>query len=520
MKMHAYKPRYIAATVTATFMYFMTIVPLLAEAGTNAGSREKVSTSASTEVSVPGVLSEEAAGAIKSASATRNAPFKALNVIRAILPTVTATSDMAHIEQKLHQEATDPPIIGTGLDIPELNWVGAVKSNFFHLDATAGGSLFGMRILSVGAVGIRLGLLIEHIPAEARFAFFTADSDEAVAPPVNGDEIVKLLALNLAAGDSSNEGRTYWSPVVKGEEVVILVYVPKDIDPNELRFTIPRISHIFKEPLSDKAAGACNLDTTCYSSWSDEAKAVAKMVFTESGDSFLCTGSLLADQDQSSMIPYFLSANHCISTQTVASSLETYWFWQSASCNDSARDSRYSMLTEGAQLLYANSTSDTSFMRLNSQPPVGVSYLGWTTEDPSIGANVTGIHHPHGDRKKISFGDFEGFYPYLGSTPVTNGNHIGIYWTLGTSEGGSSGSPLLNNSGQVIGQLHGGGASCSTPNEMDYYGRFDLAYDAKLKLWLGGGNSQQPDFVVTSIILNPAAPTANSTFSATVSVKT
>ncbi len=33
-------------------------------------------------------------------------------------------------------------------------------------------------------------------------------------------------------------------------------------------------------------------------------------------------------------------------------------------------------------------------------------------------------------------------------------------------------------SGQVVGTLHGGGASCSTPSQPDWYGRFDQAYTA------------------------------------------
>jgi len=46
---------------------------------------------------------------------------------------------------------------------------------------------------------------------------------------------------------------------------------------------------------------------------------------------YTCTGSLIADSDTGSQIPYFLTANHCISSNSVASNLEAY-FQFSISC--------------------------------------------------------------------------------------------------------------------------------------------------------------------------------------------
>ncbi|MBD3869039.1 MAG: hypothetical protein IFK94_13025, partial [Acidobacteria bacterium] len=54
-------------------------------------------------------------------------------------------------------------------------------------------------------------------------------------------------------------------------------------------------------------------------------------------------------------------------------------------------------------------------------------------------------------------------------------------WDLGTTEGGSSGSPLYNQDHQVIGQLHGGYASCSSQTS-DWYGKLSVS-------WTGGGTN-------------------------------
>ena len=66
-------------------------------------------------------------------------------------------------------------------------------------------------------------------------------------------------------------------------------------------------------------------------------------------------------------------------------------------------------------------------------------------------------------------------------------------WDLGSTEGGSSGSPLFNHNGQIIGQLHGGLASCDgeqSNGRYDLYGRFAVAWssgngpDQRLRDWL------------------------------------
>ena len=66
-------------------------------------------------------------------------------------------------------------------------------------------------------------------------------------------------------------------------------------------------------------------------------------------------------------------------------------------------------------------------------------------------------------------------------------------WELGTTESGSSGSPLFSDTGKIIGQLYAGQSNCiGTENNNDYdiYGRFGISWDAgqnpssRLKDWL------------------------------------
>ncbi len=126
--------------------------------------------------------------------------------------------------------------------------------------------------------------------------------------------------------------------------------------------------------------------------------------------------------------------------------------------------------------------SDFTFLQLNHTPPTGVFYAGWSSAALAIPSTVIGIHHPIGDLKKWSKGSATGFANYSQNVNG-NGSHIRIIWSEGVTEGGSSGSGLFDMAGRFRGNLHGGGSSCSTPNQPDWYGRFDRTYPS-IKRWL------------------------------------
>jgi hypothetical protein len=128
--------------------------------------------------------------------------------------------------------------------IPELKKNSAVQEYFYSTQAADGGTLLGVRINSSDAVKMRLGMLIEHIPATVTVAFFSAGSDTAVAPPVTGGQIQKLINSNRADGDLSDNGHTYWSPMVESGDVVVLLHLPANINPKAVRLAIPWVRYL------------------------------------------------------------------------------------------------------------------------------------------------------------------------------------------------------------------------------------------------------------------------------------
>ena len=76
---------------------------------------------------------------------------------------------------------------------------------------------------------------------------------------------------------------------------------------------------------------------------------------------------------------------------------------------------------------------------------------------------------------------------------LNDGIGEGDGWEIGVTEGGSSGSPLFDQNGRIIGQLFGGQAECigtSDNDDFDLYGRFAISWDngttsaTRLKEWL------------------------------------
>jgi hypothetical protein len=103
---------------------------------------------------------------------------------------------------------------------------------------------------------------------------------------------------------------------------------------------------------------------------------------------------------------------------------------------------------------------------------------------------------------------------HLDATERRDGNHLYVpFWSVGSTEGGSSGSPLFNGDQRVVGLLHGGYAACGN-REGDWFGRLASAWHGpapqyRLRDWLDPTDSQVLvlDALVTGSdeVRNPAA---------------
>ena len=395
-----------------------------------------------------------------------------------------------------------PQLVGVGRNVDELadGAANAARLKWSALDSGARVAAFS--VTSPGAASLRVALRARAIPAGTLIRFYAPAGGTVYE--VSAEQLQENVGRNLAAGQVSASALLYWSPVIEGETAVVEVELPAGASPAQLDLAAPQLSHLvtspgrsFASPLTKATqAAACEVDASCYlGAWSAESNAVAKMLYTDGGSSWLCTGTLLADLDASTTIPYFLSANHCIDNQAAASSLETYWFYRSAACNSSVLAPNMTELTGGATLVYGSSTTDTSLMTLSSAPPGGAMYAGWSVgASLAVNSPVTALHQPWGDKQKISFGKVNSFatcsaqsgeiFVCNSALPAT-ATFVEVNYDTGITEPGSSGSALFLQSGHyVVGQLYGGSTACNARSGSDYFGRFDVAYQAGLSRFL------------------------------------
>jgi hypothetical protein len=341
-------------------------------------------------------------------------------------------------------------------------------------------------VSSPGARAVRLGIDTTGLLDGTEFYFFGVDSPEQEFGPT------AVEAMRMGAkteGDKTARG-LYWSPVIEGETIRVLVRLGSPPTGQQMVVTIPTVSHLVRSLLtSDEKigeAGSCNIDVRCSSASDVIRAATAMLVFTDGGTTFLCTGTLLSDNDPDSVIPYLLTANHCINNQRAASTLNTFWFFERVACGSSEL-AQVVQEVNGGELLATGTGSDFTLIQLNDDvgSVPGIALAGWDSSPLGASTTMVSVHHPSGDVKKWSSGTHMGFSDYLGNVNGA-GAFERVVWSMGVTEGGSSGGALFDASDRVRGQLKGGLSSCASPSAPDYFGRFDLSFPS-VRQWLSEG---------------------------------
>lgn len=290
----------------------------------------------------------------------------------------------------------------------------------------------------------------------------------------------------------NREDNGFASFPIPGELVFIELYEPV-MAAGQARISLQTVTHGYRDIFRQfesrgGGSGACNNNVNCPEGdpWQDQKRSVAIMV---SGGSGFCTGAMVNNTAQDGT-PYFLSANHCMGGGT--NNWVFKFDYERPGCTNSGGPSSPTTgnFTQGAVIRASNAATDFALLELNSTPPSGhnVYYSGWNRENVAP-TNSVCIHHPSGDRKKISFDNNAAVQATFGGASCWRI----LNWEDGTTEPGSSGSPLFDQNQRIIGQLYGGTASCSN-NIDDYYGRFDLSWNGsssstRLRDWLDPQNS-------------------------------
>ena len=309
----------------------------------------------------------------------------------------------------------------------------------------------------------------------------------------------------LGAFSTQNNGNEMGTAYLLGNNLVVELDSPEKY--GKLPFQLSSIGNITDHPESGLKdfgdAGSCEVPVNCPEGerYQKQKRGVARILLKDGSGLYWCTGSLINDTKNDGK-SYFLTANHCGDGATTADYAQWvfYFNYESPDCSRPATEPANHSLS-GAKLLASanyNGGSDLKLLLLKDKVPYSYKpyFNGWDRSGNGSNNGVV-IHQPEGDIKMIST-YITPLVPiaYYGAVTDLNADFWRVKWAAtisghGVTEGGSSGAPLFNSNGLIIGTLTGGDASCSTPNSPDYFGRFSKHWDAngadstrQLKYWL------------------------------------
>lgn len=335
-----------------------------------------------------------------------------------------------------------------------------------------GNLLWRLRIYSAGAKTLNLGFDKYIMPHGGSLILYSPDHQSILGPFTPAD---------------NEEHEELWTPVLKGDEVVIEVKIPIQEKEN-LKLHLSSVNHDFLGFL-DLLSGSCNLDVICGAAdgWAivDNYRDIIQSVAViGTGGGTFCTGFLVNNTRQD-CTPFFMTANHCGINGSNAPSLVAYWNFFNSTCRQpnsgASGGPGNGVLTDfntGAIFKAGNAASDFTLVQLDDpvSPTANAFFAGWNADGVNPTSTVC-VHHPNTDEKRISFdNDPANVTAWTG----TVNDHWLVNWDIGVTEPGSSGSPLFDQNKRIVGQLHGGASACGSSDLTDEYGMFGVS-------WTGGG---------------------------------
>jgi len=358
----------------------------------------------------------------------------------------------------------------------------STKTNGTWESVKGGDIVWRQRIKSPNAFSINLGFTEFKLEKDVRLFLYNLDKSEIIGPFTDKD---------------NDDHLQLWTPMISGDEIVLEIQGSSEAI-SKSQLLLSSVNHDFVDVKSRMLSGSCNIDVACSAEDGyaiiDNYRDIISSVgaFTLNGIN-QCSG-MLVNNTAMDCKPYFITANHCGVSNINSSTVVVYWNYENQTCrppnsfqSGQPGNGSRAQFNSGSVLRANSAGSDFALLELDDEvdPRLNLFFSGWDLSGELTDTSIC-IHHPNVEEKRISF-DFD---PMIYETGTIETDYIRVLdWDLGTTEPGSSGSPIFNSRKQFIGQLNGGFAACGN-NEHDSFGYFNYSWDnniednRSLKSWL------------------------------------
>ena len=315
-----------------------------------------------------------------------------------------------------------------------------------------------------------------------------------------------ILGAYTSQNNQAHQG--FLSDMIGGSEIIIEYVVEATTQPS-LPFEIQK-AYIMTDPLLAThavmeidtgflASRPCHPNANCpeADSLPNQKKSVCRILMVLEEGLVYCSGTLMNNtlEDQR---PLVLSALHCQDNFTPMHQFWRFDFdFMSPTCENPSTAPGFNRLI-GCRQLAGFRDGDMLLLELLFNVPASydVYYAGWDLREDYVPQPAYHLHHPLGDMMKISLDTNDlRIHPqqvrWDNETVTPPDHHLRCVLDVGAHEIGSSGGPLIDAMGRVVGQLHGGGVdSLDCSINRAFFGRIAVAWegggtaDSRLKDWL------------------------------------
>lgn len=344
-------------------------------------------------------------------------------------------------------------------------------------------------IVAEGAQGLILSYKDFYIPEGAKLYIYNEDHSRI---------------LGAYTRNTHPQGGKFASEIIAGDKIT-LEYVASAISTESPRIIIEDVGYVYGDnfnialralpsPPQINSSQSCMINVNCAdgANWQNQKRGVVLYQVRLGGSWYVCSGSIV-NNTRRDATPYLLTASHCFNVNGITEyeTIVVYFNHEFPGCENENVFPVTSRTLVGTDLLVRipldqisggvqTYGSDGALLKLKNNIPLEYKpfFNGWDRRDVAASSGVV-IHHPNGDVKKIvTFID-----PLTSAT--YSGDYVGganAHWQVrydgnSVTQGGSSGSPIFNQNGLIVGTLTGGLTYCTNKLQYDFFGKMGYHFD-------------------------------------------